>query len=359
MRVKLIAAILALSFSIFSFILTDAWAVATNVKVVSAGKPVPKAKVKVTMADGTTTQGTTDSTGQVALNVDPQSVRETEVTTEDGERRRMAGAWFMSAGSMVLDTATMAVVPGAAAAAMAAEPSGWTSTKTRSQTNWTFDAILFGGGTTALGSGNATTTGNGLGSGSSELDSLTGPTAGVMLRAHLPRRYTGVLGDVWGFVRYNEHFSRGATGGRADFHPTNGLDSATTFTRNRDVEVGVGKSFETFCGNDGNCQYIGVYVGASFQQNKISMHSDESGGGGINNHFENQSWHTSVVTGAWYQIPLGRMGQALDPFSLVLGVDFRRIPDMGVDGRSTLGFNYHGQIDPWEVTTWAGLGVAF
>jgi hypothetical protein len=32
---------------------------------------------------------------------------------------------------------------------------------------------------------------------------------------------------------------------------------------------------------------------------------------------------------------------------------------MGVDGQSTLGFDYHGQIDPWAVTTWAGLGIAF
>jgi hypothetical protein len=88
----------------------DAWAVATNVNLVAGGSPVAKAKVKVTLNDGSTTEGTTDSQGQTVLNVDPQSVRETEVTTEDGNKRRLVGAWFLTGNAVMLDLQGMSPV---------------------------------------------------------------------------------------------------------------------------------------------------------------------------------------------------------------------------------------------------------
>jgi opacity protein-like surface antigen len=44
------------------------------------------------------------------LNVDPQNVRETEVTTEDGNKRRLGGAWFQTGSAVKLDLADMSPV---------------------------------------------------------------------------------------------------------------------------------------------------------------------------------------------------------------------------------------------------------
>lgn len=98
---------------------TTAYAVATNVSLVAGGSPVAKAKVKVTFNDGSTTEGTTDAKGQTVLNVDPQNIRETEVTTEDGQKRRRAGAWSSTGDTMVLDWAAMTPVAGVTAATLA------------------------------------------------------------------------------------------------------------------------------------------------------------------------------------------------------------------------------------------------
>jgi hypothetical protein len=253
---------------------------------------------------------------------------------------------------------------GPAAGAAAAASSGWSSVAEKSRHSWTFDAIISIGGTTSLGSTDATTTASvpGTQSFSSGLNGFSGPTGSLMFRAHLPKSLTGPLGDLWGFFRWNEHFNRSATGGEGDAHvPTPGNDVSTTYTRLRDLEVGLGKSFQTFC--NAVCQYFGVYAGASFQQNQISVNWNETGGGGLAQSSTSKTWQTSVVAGAWYQFPLAGLasGPQWEALSFILGIDFRRIPNMSVNGvSSTFGnFSYVGSIDPWEVTTWAGLGMAF
>jgi hypothetical protein len=125
--------------------------------------------------------------------------------------------------------------------------------------------------------------------------------------------------------------------------------------------VGLGKSFQTICHKDGSCQYFGIHAGASFQQNETMVLWNESGGGGKSESAASKVWQTSVVTGAWYQVPLAGIGSGWDAWSCILGVDFRKIPNMNVNGGSSTfnNFSYLGSIDPWEVTTWAGVGMAF
>jgi hypothetical protein len=98
---------------------TTAYAVATNVSLVAGGSPVANAKVKITLNDGSTTEGTTDANGRTVLDVTPQSIRETEVTTEDGQKRRRGGAWPLTGDTMVFDWAAMSPVAGVAAATSA------------------------------------------------------------------------------------------------------------------------------------------------------------------------------------------------------------------------------------------------
>jgi hypothetical protein len=95
---------------------TDAWAVATNLNVVAGGSPVAKAKVTVTLNDGSTTEGTTDANGQLTLNVDPSTVKET-VVEKDGDQRRLVGAWLPVGDSVTLDYGAMIAVAGGAGGA--------------------------------------------------------------------------------------------------------------------------------------------------------------------------------------------------------------------------------------------------
>jgi hypothetical protein len=78
--------------------------------------------------------------------------------------------------------------------------------------------------------------------------------------------------------------------------------------------------------------------------------------------FENTEWKHSVVTGAWYQIPLAGIGTGFENYSFVFGADFRRVPCMSVDGPSPsfAATTYRGQTDSfWEMTTWGGVNLAF
>lgn len=285
----------------------------------------------------------------VPPGVDESNVRQCRYTNDKGETTSFRCGAYLAFG--------------AGAAALGSAGSSWASVKDRSQHGWTFDALIALGGTTSLGGTDATTTANVNGAQrfNSGLNGLSGLTGSLMFRAHLPRNWTGPLGDVWGYFRWNEHSDRKATGAEGDVHPTPGRDVSTQFRRGRDLEVGLGKSFTTVCHQDGACQYFGVHIGASFQQNKATVLWNESGGGGRDESASSKVWQTSLVTGAWYQFPLSQLGTGWDMMSAVLGVDFRRIPNMSVNGQSSAfgNFSYVGSIDPWEVTTWAGLGMAF
>jgi hypothetical protein len=208
------------------------------------------------------------------------------------------------------------------------------------------------GGTTSLGKPDATSTGTGFGTGTSSMGSLNGPTGSLMLRMHLPTKWTGPLGDIWMFARYNAQFNRSGTGGAADVHaPVPGNETFTKLKRGQDIEVGAGKSFHTFDG-----QYLGVYAGASFQQNKITTMSNEAGPVRV---FENEQWKTSVATGAWYQFPLSGVGPGWERLSAIFGVDFRRVPCMNVTGMSPI-TTYRGKTESfWETTPYAGINLAF
>lgn len=339
---------------LIGFPTTDAFAVAGKMTSAPPGvalsggsltleleEPLPDGKTEITVP--VSQQGEFD----VPAGVDEHKTKRCRYTNDKGETTTFRCGGYLAFGS----------------GAVATTASGWASTTERATDSWTFDALFAFGGSTSLGSTDATTTASVPGAQrfTSGLGGLAGATSTVMFRAHLPLKLTGPLGDVWGYFRWNEHINRSAAGGEGDVHPAPGNDVSTSFKRGRDLEVGVGKSFSTFCRN-GFCQYFGIHVGASFQQNEITVSWNEGGGGGgLAERVSNQVWQTSFVTGAWYQFPLANLGPDLDRLSAIFGVDFRRIPNMNVNGQSsTFGnFSYLGSIDPWEVTTWAGLGMAF
>lgn len=325
---------------------TEAFAVAVKVVDASAATSLTGTEVKFELDEGDPVIRTVGQGGTVDVpaNVTERNVRACyQKVVKNGETKwePIPCGWFGLPGGMA-----------------AASSSGWA---TRNDSNWKFDATFSLGGTASLGNTNATTTGGGLaaGQGTSGLNGLGGTTGSIMLRAHLPLKWTGPLGDLWTFARYNQHFDRTGTGGEANLHnPVPGNESSTSLKRGSDIEVGIGKSFQTYCHQgDVGCQYIGVYAGASIQYNRVTVSSNEIVRAPS---FEHSAWKPSVVTGAWYQVPLGGIGTGWNDYSLVAGVDFRRVPCMSVDGATPLPATYRGVTDSfWEVTTWGGLTVAF
>lgn len=350
--VRAVVAGLIICAGIIGLLATDAFAVAGKMTGTPPGATAV-AGGSVTIILDEPVDGKTDFTSAVGQNgevdfppgVDPNGARTCRYTDETGKTVTFrCGGYFAMGGGM------------ATAAA-----SGWSSVQARSASNWTFDVIGSFGGTASLGSKDATTTGGGLatGQGTSGLSGLGGTTAGLMLRAHLPLKWTGPLGDVWAFVRGNYHFDREGKGGEANLHnPVPGNESSTSLKRGGEFEVGLGKSVETYCHQSGvGCQYIGVYIGVSIQRNTITVNSNEIVRAPS---FEHNAWKPSAVAGAWYSVPLGGIGTGWDDYNLILGVDFRRVPCMTVNGASPLPATYQGKTDSfWEVTTWGGVGYSF
>jgi hypothetical protein len=194
---------------------TDAWAVATNVNLVAGGNPVARAKVKVTLNDGSTTEGTTDSQGQTVLNVDPQNVRATEVTTEDGNKRRLAGAWFPTGNVVTLDLLAMSpVTTGMGSVAPAgAVPLG----QLLGSTTLRFNA--FGGFNKANDVRDVGGTGNFSNSTFSKFDTTNGYTAGAGIDWKWP---TG-----WIFGANYQRLNQGIKGQTVQETQTSGNSSST------------------------------------------------------------------------------------------------------------------------------------
>ncbi len=298
----------------------------------------------------TVTVPVTNGAFTTPAGVDKQNIRTCRYTNDKGETTAFDCGAYLAFGA------------GAAATGAAAATSGWTAPTMRDPSAWAFDATAFVGGTGSIGSKDATTTGTGTaaGQGTSGLDGLAGATYGLMLRAHLPLKLTGALGDIWGFVRWNQHSGRDGHGGSANLHnPVPGNESSTSLKRYADIEIGVGKSFETYCPENGPCHYFGAYAGYSLQRTKISTSTNEIVTAPT---FEDTKWNSSVVTGAWYQIPLAGIGTGFEAYSFVFGVDFRRVPCMSVSGPSPTFPNtsYRGTTEEfWEYTGWGGINVSF
>jgi len=326
---------------------TEASAVAVKVVDAFAAASMPGTEVKFQLEAGDPIIRTVgqDGTVDVPPNVTERNVRACyQKVVKNGETKwePIPCGWFGLPGGMA-----------------AASSSGWAA---RSDSSWTFDAIVSLGGTASLGSKDATTTTGGLainGQSTSGLSGLGGTTGGLMLRAHLPTKWTGSFGDTWLFLRGNYHFDRIGTGGFRNAHnPVPGDETSTKFKRGGEIEFGLGKSVTTYCheGNAG-CQYIGVYFGGSIQQNTITVTSNEIV---RQPSFENSAWKPSYVAGVWYSVPLGGIGTGWDGYNLILGADFRRVPCMTVNGSTPLPGTYQGHTDTfWEVTTWGGLGIPF
>lgn len=317
------------------FFHSHAYAVAGKTVPINVGTSLAGATLEFEMNEGPPVTVQVDPQGQAEIpeDVNQRTVRacyRKEQSAAGETKRRIDCAGWLPAG-------------GAAASA------GWTAAQ-ETRSGWRFDATILVGGTTTLGKPDATSTGTGFGTGTSSLGSLTGPTGSLMLRAYLPA--PGFLGNAWIFGRYNEQFNRKGTGGDADVHlPVPGNDTSTTLTRGRDLEAGVGYTMPTVKG-----QAFGVYAGASFQQNKISTRSNEAGPIRM---FEREQWKTSVVAGAWYLVPLGEVAPGWEHLGAVLGVDFRRVPCMSVNGQSPI-TTYQGRTESfWEATPYVGINYSF
>jgi hypothetical protein len=348
--------------SVLSVFLASSMAYAVNTKnlTVTGGNSKPRVKIQVTTPTSqipTEVRTKDDDDRKAVIALIPEDATNVTITNLDnGKSADLSGPFTMD--REVSLAALGLVAPGAAAAAT----SGWTAAQARGESNWTFDGIVSLGGTSSLGSKDATTTTGGLainGQSTSGLSGLGGTTGGLMLRAHLPSKWTGSLGDTWVFLRGNYHFDRTGTGGFRNAHnPVPGDETSTKFKRGGDIEFGVGKSVTTYC-HEGNvgCQYIGVYFGGSIQQNTITVTSNEIV---RQPSFENSAWKPSYVAGVWYSVPLGGIGTGWDNYGLVLGTDFRRVPCMTVNGSTPLPGTYQGHTDAfWEVTTWGGISYTF
>lgn len=280
--------------------------------------------------------------------VDQQKAKRCRYTNDKGETTSFrCGAYLAFGGGAAI-----------------AGTSGGQATSRLNRQIWRFDALFTAGGTTTLGSADASTTANvpGTRTASGGLSGLTGFTGGLMFRTHLPRAWTGPLGDLYGFFRWQEHAGRNGTGAEGDVHPTAGNDVSTSFKRYRDLEFGLGKSFDIFCRPNGRCQQLGIHAGVSLQYNRATVAWNESGGGGRSESVSTEAWRTGFVTGATYQISLEEaFGEGWAPFFALFGADFRYVPNMTVNGTSSTfpAFTYRGFVDPWEVTTWAGAGMSF
>lgn len=305
---------------------TVAYAVATNVKVVGVGgNPVAKAKVKVTLNDGSITQGITDAGGQVALNVDLQNVKETEVETNDGERRRRAGAWFLTGDAVVLDLTTMMLVSAATGAGLPSMGSSFASS-----VFGTTEVIISGGFVRGFGGTGGSV--QNFGSTTMQGQDLKGGSFNVTLRT-LPFEFFGVR--VGASFEYDEFFSADGTGGIGSKHPTPGND--TFFTRRVDRAFGFGITQVVPIGEGWALDFM---QGFAVVQQRFEFQTDESGGGGMLEKFGKCVTNIVPKFGASveYQIPG-------TPFRVRLASEFMYLPSLSLNGTSsTFGFNYVANV---------------
>ena len=316
---------------------TLAYAVATNVKVVGAGgSPMAKAKVTVTLNDGRTTQGVTDASGQVTLDVDPKNVNHTEVEDEEGHRRRLAGAWFLTDGTVVLNFMNMASIPATGEAAMGTQ-AGWIGNT---------EVILGFGGVTSFNGGNNgrstsifnDTTGSG--------GALSGTSFTLQFRT-FPFAVNGIR--VGGFVEFDQFFGADASGGIGVHHPGPGED--TKFTRRANRAFGVGLTQVVPVTDRVSVDFI---QGIAFLQQTIEGESDEAKGGGTL--VKTRSSTTNVVpklgVSLEYQLPML-------PVSIRLASEFIYMPSVGANTTSAFtGSRYAFSADgTWLANTTLGLVV--
>ncbi|MEW6248671.1 MAG: hypothetical protein AB1555_18455 [Nitrospirota bacterium] len=318
---------------------TFAYAVATNVKVVGAGgNPMAKAKVKVTLNDGSTTRGVTDASGQVTLDVDPKNVKETEVEDENGNRRRLAGAWFLTDDTVVLNFMNMASIAAVGGAAMGAR-AGWIGNT----------EVVFGvGGVTSFGGGNDgrstsifnDTTGSG--------GALSGTSFNLQFRT-FPFAFNGIR--VGGFVEYDQFFGADASGGIGVHHIVGGPSNDTKFTRRANRAFGFGLTQVVPLIDGVSVDFI---QGIAFLQQTIEGESDEAKGGGTL--VKTRSSTTNVVP---------KLGLSLEyqlpgfPVSIRLASEFIYMPSVGANTTSGFtGSRYAFSAEgTWLANTTLGLVV--
>ncbi len=171
---------------------------------------------------------------------------------------------------------------------------------------------------------------------------LTQTSFGIDYRMPLgsnPNMFWGAQGRLF--------IGNGAEGLNLDLHPTAGRDTFLRYQEHFAAMLYAGMILATM--NEYNLSLI---LGARATQGKVSGMSDESGGGGIRNHFSDveRSIQPSLimeVTGPKCEVLSSRWraGVALD-----------RNNDHSVNGVSTLGFDYHFDMeDEWQVRTFFGV----
>ncbi len=315
----------------------SAYAVATNVKVVGAGgTPLANVKVTVTLNDGSTTQGVTDASGQVTLDVDPKNVKETEVEDEEGHRRRLAGAWFLTDGTVVLNFMNMASIPAVGEAAMGTQ-AGWISNT---------EVILGVGGVTSFNGGNDgrstsifnDTTGSG--------GALSGTSFTLQIRT-FPLAFSGIR--IGGFVEFDQFFGADASGGIGIHHPGPGED--TKFTRRANRAFGLGFTQVVPLIDGVSVDFI---QGIAFLQQTIEGESDEAKGGGTLVKTRSSTTHVVPKLGVSLEFPLSRILVAVR-----LASEFIYMPSVGANTTSAFtGSPYAFSAEgTWLANTTLGLVV--
>lgn len=88
---------------------------------------------------------------------------------------------------------------------------------------------------------------------------------------------------------------------------------------------------------------VTLFLGPRLQFNKVTLKTDESGGGGVQERFTKNTTKVGVTIGADVDIPLQTEGGL--QYFFRLGGAFDYTPATQVKGRSSLGFDYEGEID--------------
>jgi hypothetical protein len=111
----------------------------------------------------------------------------------------------------------------------------------------------------------------------------------------------------------------------------------------------------------GSSVFITLYAGARFEWGRLTLTTNESGGGGVINTFSKNVSGWAPTIGADVDVLLAPWsGIAAQPF-LRAGVALDFPVTATIDGRSTLGFGYHGAIGGTvpSVTGKIGTGLRF
>ena len=338
--------------SLIPFWPEKAEAVATNGNIVVSDGAIPTAgaKVSVTMISGQTINGTTDNNGRIVggAPIDPDQISEINVETNDGKTRRRRGGGYIldSNGALALDIRNWAVVGVAAAATAASTASTWGGTHL-------FDITLFGGVGRTVSDPMARSTQIGMNQAESGVGNLTGGKFGGKIRMHLPESLI-VVPNFWLFFGGEKFFDREGTGGRGSFHPTLGDDTSTKIFLEYALDFGVGYTIP--CPGEFNCSF-GVSAGASLVGMGVEGRTNESGGGGEDNLFEDWRKQVAPFLGAWVYQPIFRVRDL--PVSLVVGADFRYLPSVTLFGQSKiLNNDYEFQTQGfWDADYYVGLNV--